>query len=107
MSTVLARRAAELTGDRVVLANGTTRLQLDIVSSAALPFHTLFSSQLLGLTKVRAGEISSLNPSPTSPSTSGAFSCSTGGLKRWQWLPRMPTTCARQLKRQSHVPWAY
>lgn len=35
----------------VVLANGTTRLQLDIVRSAGLPFHTLFSSELLGLTK--------------------------------------------------------
>jgi 2-haloalkanoic acid dehalogenase type II len=35
----------------VVLANGTTRLQLDIVSSASLPFHMLFSSHLLGLTK--------------------------------------------------------
>ncbi|KZV87131.1 HAD-like protein [Exidia glandulosa HHB12029] len=37
--------------DTVVLANGTTRLQLDIVRSAGLPFHSLFSSQLLGLTK--------------------------------------------------------
>ncbi|EJD45492.1 haloacid dehalogenase [Auricularia subglabra TFB-10046 SS5] len=37
--------------DVVVLANGTTRLQLDIVRSAGLPFHALFSSQLLGLTK--------------------------------------------------------
>jgi 2-haloalkanoic acid dehalogenase type II len=35
----------------IVLANGTTRLQLDIVKSSKLPFHTLFSSQLLGLTK--------------------------------------------------------
>jgi len=35
----------------VVLANGTTRLQLDIIQSSGLPFHTLFSSQLLGLTK--------------------------------------------------------
>jgi 2-haloalkanoic acid dehalogenase type II len=35
----------------VVLANGTTRLQLDITSSANIPFHMLFSSQLLGLTK--------------------------------------------------------
>lgn len=35
----------------VVLANGTTRLQLDIIQSTNLPFHTLFSSQLLGLTK--------------------------------------------------------
>ncbi len=37
----------------VVLANGTTRLQLDIAKSSGLPFHALFSSQLLGLTKVR------------------------------------------------------
>jgi beta-phosphoglucomutase-like phosphatase (HAD superfamily) len=36
----------------VVLANGTTRLQLDIIQSSGLPFHALFSSQLLGLTKV-------------------------------------------------------
>ncbi|KAF5365348.1 hypothetical protein D9758_005382 [Tetrapyrgos nigripes] len=36
----------------VVLANGTTRLQLDLIKSSGLPFHTLFSSQLLGLTKV-------------------------------------------------------
>jgi hypothetical protein len=36
----------------VVLANGTTRLQLDIVKSSSLPFHMLFSSELLGLTKV-------------------------------------------------------
>ncbi|KAK7001040.1 HAD-like domain-containing protein [Favolaschia claudopus] len=35
----------------VVLANGTTRLQLDIVKSTGLPFHSLFSSQLLNLTK--------------------------------------------------------
>ncbi|KAE9392643.1 haloacid dehalogenase [Gymnopus androsaceus JB14] len=35
----------------VVLANGTTRLQLDLVQSSQLPFHSLFSSQLLGLTK--------------------------------------------------------
>ncbi|KAK4947883.1 hypothetical protein LTR10_013391 [Elasticomyces elasticus] len=35
----------------VVLANGTTRLQLDIVRSSGLGFHMLFSSQLLGLTK--------------------------------------------------------
>ncbi|RFU34078.1 hypothetical protein B7463_g2223, partial [Scytalidium lignicola] len=35
----------------VVLANGTTRLQLDIIRSSGLPFHTLFSSQLLGFTK--------------------------------------------------------
>ena len=35
----------------VVLANGSTRLQLDIVQSSGLPFHTLFSSELLGMTK--------------------------------------------------------
>ncbi|KIK55524.1 hypothetical protein GYMLUDRAFT_47739 [Collybiopsis luxurians FD-317 M1] len=35
----------------VVLANGTTRLQLDLIQSSQLPFHSLFSSQLLGLTK--------------------------------------------------------
>ncbi|KAI0917170.1 hypothetical protein AcW1_007564 [Taiwanofungus camphoratus] len=35
----------------VVLANGTTRLQLDIVRSSRLPFDTLFSSQLLHATK--------------------------------------------------------
>ena len=38
---------------RAALANGTSRLQLDIVKSAEIPFHTLFSSQLLSLTKVR------------------------------------------------------
>lgn len=37
---------------RVVLANGTTRLQLDIIKSSGLSFHTLFSSQLLQATKV-------------------------------------------------------
>ncbi|ORY25232.1 HAD-like domain-containing protein [Naematelia encephala] len=37
--------------DVVVLANGTTRLQLDIASSSGLPFHALLSSQLLGHTK--------------------------------------------------------
>jgi len=35
----------------VVLANGTTRLQLDIIRSSKLPFDTLFSSQLLQATK--------------------------------------------------------
>ncbi|KAJ6610502.1 HAD-like domain-containing protein [Mycena sp. CBHHK59/15] len=35
----------------VVLANGTTRLQLDVVKSSGLPFHSLLSSQLLNLTK--------------------------------------------------------
>ncbi|CAD6576431.1 MAG: hypothetical protein ASARMPRED_007728 [Alectoria sarmentosa] len=35
----------------VVLANGSTRLQLDIMKSSNLPFHTLFSSQMLGKAK--------------------------------------------------------
>ncbi|KAF2501928.1 haloacid dehalogenase [Lophium mytilinum] len=35
----------------VVLANGTTKLQLDIAKSSGLPFHMLFSSELLGFTK--------------------------------------------------------
>ncbi|KZT52738.1 HAD-like protein [Calocera cornea HHB12733] len=35
----------------IVLANGTTRLQLDIVRSSGLQFDTLLSSQLLGRTK--------------------------------------------------------
>jgi 2-haloalkanoic acid dehalogenase type II len=35
----------------VVLANGTTRLQHDIVQSSDIPFHSLLSSELLGLTK--------------------------------------------------------
>ncbi|KAF2246412.1 HAD-like protein [Trematosphaeria pertusa] len=35
----------------IVLANGTTRLQLDIAQSSAIPFHMLLSSELLGLTK--------------------------------------------------------
>lgn len=35
----------------IVLANGTTALQLSITSSANLPFHTLLSSQLLNMTK--------------------------------------------------------
>ncbi|KAF8591338.1 haloacid dehalogenase [Ramaria rubella] len=39
----------------VVLANGTTRLQLDIIRFSGLPFHTLFSSQLLQATKPNAG----------------------------------------------------
>ncbi|WVQ83525.1 haloacid dehalogenase, type II [Cryptococcus sp. DSM 104549] len=37
--------------DCVVMANGTTRLQLDIASTSGLPFHALFSSQLIGFTK--------------------------------------------------------
>ncbi|KAJ7177945.1 haloacid dehalogenase [Mycena filopes] len=53
----------------VVLANGTTRLQMDIVKSAGLPFHSLFSSQLLNLTKpdprmyLKAVELLDLSPS--------------------------------------------
>ncbi|KAH7379801.1 haloacid dehalogenase [Cadophora sp. MPI-SDFR-AT-0126] len=43
--------AREVFRVRVVLVNGTTRLQLDIAKSSGLPFHALFSSQLLGLTK--------------------------------------------------------
>lgn len=35
----------------IVLANGTARLQLDIVQSSGLPFHSLLSSEILGLTK--------------------------------------------------------
>jgi 2-haloalkanoic acid dehalogenase type II len=35
----------------VVLANGTTRLQLDIAQSSGIPFHTLLSSELLDITK--------------------------------------------------------
>ncbi|ETN42473.1 haloacid dehalogenase, type II [Cyphellophora europaea CBS 101466] len=34
-----------------VLANGTTRLQLDLTRSSGLPFDMLLSSQLLGVTK--------------------------------------------------------
>jgi 2-haloalkanoic acid dehalogenase type II len=34
-----------------VLANGTTRLQLDLARSSGLSFNMMFSSQLLGLTK--------------------------------------------------------
>ena len=37
--------------DVVVLANGTTRLQLDITKSSGLKFDMLFSSELLGMTK--------------------------------------------------------
>lgn len=41
--------------DVVVLANGTTRLQLDITKSSGLSFDMLFSSELLGLTKPDPG----------------------------------------------------
>jgi 2-haloalkanoic acid dehalogenase type II len=37
--------------DVCVLANGSTRLQIDITKSAGLHFDMLFSSQLLGITK--------------------------------------------------------
>jgi len=37
---------------RCVLANGTTRLQVDITKSSGLRFDMLFSSELLGMTKV-------------------------------------------------------
>ncbi|KAJ7135435.1 haloacid dehalogenase [Mycena crocata] len=53
----------------VVLANGSTRLQLDIAKSTRLPFHSLFSSQLLNLTKpdpemyFKAVELLDLSPS--------------------------------------------
>ncbi|KAJ7057085.1 haloacid dehalogenase [Mycena amicta] len=53
----------------VVLANGTTRLQMDIAKSTGLPFHCLFSSQLLDLTKpdpkmyLKAVELLALRPS--------------------------------------------
>ncbi len=42
-----------IVGRSVVLANGTTRLQIDIVRSSGLAFDMLFSSELLGVTKVR------------------------------------------------------
>lgn len=35
----------------IVLANGTSRLQLDIAQSSEIPFHNLLSSELLGFTK--------------------------------------------------------
>lgn len=35
----------------VVLANGSMRLQLDIAETAGLPFHSLLSSELLGVSK--------------------------------------------------------
>ena len=37
--------------DVVVLANGTTRLQMDITKSSGLDFDMLFSSEVLGMTK--------------------------------------------------------
>ena len=36
---------------RIVLANGTARLQIDITKSSGLNFDMLLSSELLGLTK--------------------------------------------------------
>lgn len=38
--------------DSVVLANGSTRLQIDIAKSTGLPFHMILSSELLKQTKV-------------------------------------------------------
>lgn len=35
-----------------MLANGSTRYQIDIVKSSGLPFHMLLSSELLKQTKV-------------------------------------------------------
>ena len=55
--------------DCIVLANGTTRLQLDITKSAGICFDMLLSSELLGLTKPdpaiyhRAMELSRREPS--------------------------------------------
>ena len=55
--------------DVVVLANGTTRLQVDITKSAGLSFDMLLSSELLGLTKPdpviyrRALELLKMEPS--------------------------------------------
>ncbi|KAF2093460.1 haloacid dehalogenase [Rhizodiscina lignyota] len=52
----------------VVLANGTTRLQLDILKSSGIPFHSAFSSQLLGHSKpdpaiyLKALELMQLKP---------------------------------------------
>jgi FMN phosphatase YigB (HAD superfamily) len=39
---------------RVVLANGTLKLQLDIVKSAGITFHALLPSSLIGHSKVRS-----------------------------------------------------
>lgn len=39
------------TNVRIVLANGTARLQVDITKSSKLDFDLLLSSELLGLTK--------------------------------------------------------
>ncbi|KAJ7164979.1 haloacid dehalogenase [Mycena filopes] len=67
----------------VVLANGTTRLQMDIVKSAGLPFHSLFSSQLLNLTKpdprmyLKAVELLDLSPSDCIMVASGSSPSST------------------------------
>ena len=47
----LERLRAEDNWFLIVLANGTTRLQLDIAQSSGIPFHMLMSSELLGLTK--------------------------------------------------------
>ncbi|CAI6089180.1 hypothetical protein V2G26_007163 [Clonostachys chloroleuca] len=47
----LERIRAECGCEIFVLANGTTRLQLDLVRSSRLNFDMLFSSQLLGVSK--------------------------------------------------------
>ena len=58
----------------VVLANGSTRLQLDIAKSSDLPFHILLSSELLGKTKVlRPFSLSSLTIFHSIYSTSDAL----------------------------------
>ncbi|GBE84929.1 haloacid dehalogenase [Sparassis crispa] len=63
----------------VVLANGTTRLQLDIIRSARLPFDTLFSSQLLQATKpnpaiyLKALDLMALHPEQTAMVAAHAY----------------------------------
>ncbi|KAM0721128.1 hypothetical protein Q7P37_003414 [Cladosporium fusiforme] len=49
--TVKALPALRSKFDVIVLANGTTRLQMDITKSAGLSFDALLSSELLALTK--------------------------------------------------------
>lgn len=50
-----ALRNLRTTCECFVLANGTTRLQLDLVHSSGLQFDMLFSSELLQMTKPDAG----------------------------------------------------
>jgi len=63
----------------VVLANGTTRLQLDVVRSAGLPFDTLFSSQLLQASKpspaiyLKALDLMALRPEQTAMVAAHAY----------------------------------